>query len=377
MLNRPVNDLTGVQFMPADARDVLCRYHYDPLDRLVGTTPTEDDGLQRFYCKSRLATEIQGPVQRSIFQQGEQLLAQQDQQGDLAETSLLATDQMRSVLQVLKANRPSPIAYSPYGNRPIKNGLLSLLKFNGERSDPFTGHYLLGNGYRAFNPVLMRFNSPDNISPFGYGGLNPYAYCLGDPVNRYDDSGHVSWMGGLASGLAELNKRVVSSLSSLSKSKSKSPKLYGLVQDIFTVPPKDIAGYSEFGNIKVGRSLLPEKLITSPSDLKSIPSPSEMVSRGRNAGVDVRYRSPPVNFIFNDRKQLYVGSIGHEWLSGLTASPKVISAGEITRLGTNNFSIKNSSGHFIPGFKSLESVKKYLEKLGANVEMIRHGNFPD
>ncbi|WP_434706426.1 RHS repeat-associated core domain-containing protein [Pseudomonas sp. Z1-12] len=47
-----------------------------------------------------------------------------------------------------------------------------------------TGHYLLGNGYRAFNPGLMRFNSPDSLSPFGEGGLNAYAYSVGDPVNR-------------------------------------------------------------------------------------------------------------------------------------------------------------------------------------------------
>jgi RHS repeat-associated protein len=62
--------------------------------------------------------------------------------------------------------------------------------FNGERPDLVTGHYLLGNGYRAFNPVLMRFNSPDSWSPFGKGGLNSYAYCGGDAVNRSDKSGH-------------------------------------------------------------------------------------------------------------------------------------------------------------------------------------------
>uniref|UniRef100_UPI00214AE743 RHS repeat-associated core domain-containing protein n=1 Tax=Pseudomonas sp. UMAB-08 TaxID=1365375 RepID=UPI00214AE743 len=61
---------------------------------------------------------------------------------------------------------------------------------NGEPPDPVTGHYLLGNGYRAFNPALMRFNSPDSVSPFGEGGLNGYAYCGGDPVNRADPTGH-------------------------------------------------------------------------------------------------------------------------------------------------------------------------------------------
>jgi RHS repeat-associated protein len=54
------------------------------------------------------------------------------------------------------------------------------------------GWYLLGNGYRAYNPRLMRFHSPDSWSPFGRGGLNPYMYCVGDPVNRSDPTGHVS-----------------------------------------------------------------------------------------------------------------------------------------------------------------------------------------
>jgi len=38
----------------------------------------------------------------------------------------------------------------------------------------------------------MRFNSPDSLSPFGDGGLNGYAYCVGDPVNRSDPTGHFS-----------------------------------------------------------------------------------------------------------------------------------------------------------------------------------------
>jgi RHS repeat-associated protein len=54
-----------------------------------------------------------------------------------------------------------------------------------------TGHYLLGNGYRAYNPVLMNFNSPDSMSPFAKGGLNGYGYCQRDPVNNKDPSGHV------------------------------------------------------------------------------------------------------------------------------------------------------------------------------------------
>jgi RHS repeat-associated protein len=71
----------------------------------------------------------------------------------------------------------------------------SLAGFNGQRPDPVSGHSHPGNGYRAYNPVLGRFTGPDSWSPFGAGGINPYAYCIGDPVNRADPSGHISGMG--------------------------------------------------------------------------------------------------------------------------------------------------------------------------------------
>ncbi|MNU97523.1 hypothetical protein D3C71_876020 [compost metagenome] len=177
--------------MLPDRETFLSRYHYDARDQLIDSTPSTQPPIRRFYLKDRLATEIQDAVQRSIMQHDDQLLAQQQRQNGNVESRLLNTDQQRSVLNVLDAARPRPIAYSPYGHRPPENGLLSLLGFNGERPDPVTGCYLLGNGYRAFNPVLMRFNSPDSWSPFGEGGFNAYAYCVGDPVNRIDPTGHI------------------------------------------------------------------------------------------------------------------------------------------------------------------------------------------
>ncbi|MGE8454655.1 MAG: RHS repeat-associated core domain-containing protein, partial [Pseudomonadales bacterium] len=51
------------------------------------------------------------------------------------------------------------------------------------------GWYLLGRGYRAYNPSLMRFHSPDNSAP-EQAGINPYVYCLGNPVMWQDPTGH-------------------------------------------------------------------------------------------------------------------------------------------------------------------------------------------
>jgi len=177
--------------MLKNGKTLLCNYRYDPLDRLASCMPGEDDSAERFYMKDRLCTEIQGAVRRSVMQHEEQLLAQQQQECDNVETRLLATDQQRSVLNVVDVSDSHPLAYTPYGYRTLENGLLSLLCFSGERPDWVTGHYLLGKGYRAFNPVLMRFNSPDSLSPFGNGGLNCYAYCQGDPVNYDDPTGNM------------------------------------------------------------------------------------------------------------------------------------------------------------------------------------------
>lgn len=78
--------------------------------------------------------------------------------------------------------------------------------FNGEIPDRISGQYNLGSGCRAFHPVLMRFACPDSWSPFGAAGLNPWAYCLGDPINRADPSGHISGAGiaGIAAGVLGL-----------------------------------------------------------------------------------------------------------------------------------------------------------------------------
>lgn len=172
--------------------ELLCHYHYDPLDRLITQAFPGESGQQRFYCKSRLATEIKGAIRYSIFQHQDQLLAQRRSDAGAVDITLLTTDKQRSVLHTLKANQqPQSIAYSSYGYCPGENGLTSLLGFNGERLDRVTGFYLLGNGHRGFDPVLMQFNSPDMLSPFRKGGLNPYAYCLRDPINNLDPSGNV------------------------------------------------------------------------------------------------------------------------------------------------------------------------------------------
>lgn len=62
--------------------------------------------------------------------------------------------------------------------------------YSGQRRSDVSNSYLLGNGYRGFNPILKRFTGQDNMSPFDAGGGNGFAYCSGDSINNTDASGH-------------------------------------------------------------------------------------------------------------------------------------------------------------------------------------------
>ncbi|MCF9001591.1 RHS repeat-associated core domain-containing protein [Pseudomonas syringae] len=171
---------------------ILCKYTYDPLDRVSTVTPLAQAVANRFYNGEHLMTELHGDRQRTCIRAGAQWLAQQSREGDEVVTTMIASDLHNSVLHASKDGHQADIAYTPFGHHQAGQTIAELPGFNGEQPDPLTGHYLLGNGYRAYNPVLMRFNSPDSMSPFGKGGLNAYAYCVGDPVNRVDPTGHES-----------------------------------------------------------------------------------------------------------------------------------------------------------------------------------------
>ncbi len=101
---------------------------------------------------------------------------------------LLAIDSANSIIISLSDDATCHITYTPFGHTP-KQGRHHLW-FHGAPRESSTGHYLLGNGYRAANPPQMRFNSPDSWSPFGNGGLNAYAFSGNNPINYSDPSGH-------------------------------------------------------------------------------------------------------------------------------------------------------------------------------------------
>lgn len=106
--------------------------------------------------------------------------------------AIMINEAKHSVLCHWQGRCASVHVYTPYGYSELVSGKPFLSLYNGEWIDKITGNYPLGNGHRVYNPALMRFQSPDILSPFDMGGVNAYAYCQGDPINNADPSGRSS-----------------------------------------------------------------------------------------------------------------------------------------------------------------------------------------
>ncbi|PWB35176.1 hypothetical protein DCO48_04120 [Pseudomonas sp. SDI] len=173
-------------------RQLLQLLRYDSLDRLQLMTEQGHVARLKFYRHNSLSSEVQGAHSATVMRHERQLLGVSRSVSGTAQATLLVHDLQCCVLQQLDTESCQRFSYLPFGFAAGIGNAPATLAFNGEHPLPSSAQYLLGN-YRVFSPVLMRFTRPDSWSPFGKGGLNAYAYCLGDPLNRTDPSGRSPW----------------------------------------------------------------------------------------------------------------------------------------------------------------------------------------
>jgi RHS repeat-associated protein len=228
------------------------QYRYDPLDTLSAQTRGGEQD-RRFYRDGELANQIRGSQNSTFIRGGDTLLAERQTGIDNA-TLLLGIDDNNSVLREVSEDVTSTSAYSTYGYRSGPAPAMGKLGFNGELAEADSGWQLLGNGYRAYNPLLMRFHSPDSESPFGEGGVNSYAYCEGDPVNFTDPTGHS--IGTFFSGLARIVTRAKTTASKIAKNipaELKAVPKGKTVAKLHRVKPQDLADVKEVFDVSIKR----------------------------------------------------------------------------------------------------------------------------
>ena len=152
----------------------------DPQDHVTSAESAPQKSAY-FYQNNLLTTGLGKAGTRHIFRADGKVLAQAEKPGVI---KILHTDDTNTVLGV----SPKLIAYSPYGYI-AREKTVALLAFHGQLLDPITHAYFLGNGHRMHHTSISRFGKADTLSPFDKGGINAYAYCFGDPINREDPTG--------------------------------------------------------------------------------------------------------------------------------------------------------------------------------------------
>ncbi|MGE8371201.1 MAG: RHS repeat-associated core domain-containing protein [Pseudomonas putida] len=164
------------------------RYRYDGHNDLIGVRHEQAAEVSRRYQGYRLSSTRDADLLTEYLYAGDRPLGLQ-RPGQTADNRLYATDAANSVVGECSSDELHDNVYTAYGDSPDNDQLVGLLGFNGEARERALGWSLLGRGYRAYNPGLMRFHSPDTAAPED-AGINPYVYCGGNPVNWRDPSGH-------------------------------------------------------------------------------------------------------------------------------------------------------------------------------------------
>ncbi|MGG7597122.1 RHS repeat-associated core domain-containing protein [Pseudomonas sp. WC1] len=103
-------------------------------------------------------------------------------------SSILQCDPQLSVVASITEGAPHSFQYTPYGFMR-RQPLATTIGYAGQLREKAFGWYMLGHGHRTYNPMIMRFHSPDHLSPFDRGGINAYAYVINDPINAIDPDG--------------------------------------------------------------------------------------------------------------------------------------------------------------------------------------------
>ncbi|MDV5373151.1 RHS repeat-associated core domain-containing protein [Enterobacter hormaechei] len=164
------------------------RYAYDALFR-AARVEDGDRVLRRWYRGDTLVAESDDAGTTYLHRGALGGMAESRVAGAVRTVLLSGADAQGSVVTENTAAGVRAVRYDVWG------------RDSGEAGEGRTGYagmvreeegYLPGS-YRWYSPRLRRFSAPDSASPFGEGGINPYAWAGNNPVMRNDTDGHAWW----------------------------------------------------------------------------------------------------------------------------------------------------------------------------------------
>jgi RHS repeat-associated protein len=173
-------------------------YFYNGEGQQVGEGIPSGQTTYFMYGQDTLLNTRVGSQQTS-FLYGANRLGKKDNKS----TQYYLEDQGGSVVNTINQTQEATqninsYAYSPYGiesdlTKQARNTIPAQhFGFDGQLTDSQTNWQFLGQGYRAYNPMLHRFMSQDSLSPFDKGGINGYVFGNNNPIMMSDPTGHMS-----------------------------------------------------------------------------------------------------------------------------------------------------------------------------------------
>ncbi|WP_144936580.1 RHS repeat-associated core domain-containing protein [Pseudomonas alabamensis] len=282
-----------------------CLYGYDPSGNLCDRT-VDGQRARGFFSAGQMTHEQRGADTLRPIGDAGQLLALQRLRAGVRQgnATLLGCDAQGSV----RVEVDDDVHIRSYTTHGAEKDVLqpddNPFGFAGERREPLTGWYIPA-GYRPYDPLLMIFLAPDSLSPFGRGGLNAYAYCAGDPVNRIDPDGH-GWLTWLVAGVG-LALGVVATVASFGAAAPAFAAVYagglsaltasgamamgaatlgaislgtGIASTVLEAVDKDSKAASVLGWVSLGTGLLGSGLEMAPKAASTLASKSRTIGRG-------------------------------------------------------------------------------------------------
>ena len=185
----------------------ITKYFYNGVGKLITTQTTHNTTYTFYGMAGNMIAERHVPDNResnTIGYIGQNITTLNGQVHNVYETNYKGDIISTLKLYDQHAYIGTINVYSPYGmmyhvthTPSIDNQQISSLGFDGERTDASTGWQLLGDGHRAYNPVLRHFITED---PAGLG----YNFGSNNPIMTVDPSGNTPMWLRVLSGIFSL-----------------------------------------------------------------------------------------------------------------------------------------------------------------------------